>query len=311
MTKIKSNLDIEIPNVKAFCYETDEDLPQSHQQVLCIGKRGSGKTIAVVNLIKKLNYDRIFWISPTVKSNQTIMSMLKINEEDIYEDTDDITIPDQIKAEIVEEAKLYDEYHEKMRKYKLFIKQKENKNVIDDELLIEFFNPNTDEFEKPTHWLNGKRPHMVICYDDCLGSVLFSKGSRKITNMSILHRHLGAVTEGGGGALGASLFYLTQSYKTQTGGIPRSVRQQATSLIIFKTKNEKELLEIYEEVAGEIGKEEFYKVYEYCTAKEHSFLYIDLHKKSNHPSKFRCCFNEFVCINNKNKDLQNEVIKNT
>ena len=81
---VKCNLDIEIPNVKAFCYETPEDLPQSHQQVLCIGKRGSGKTIAIVNLIKKLNYDRIFWISPTCKSNQTIMSMLKIDDGEIY-----------------------------------------------------------------------------------------------------------------------------------------------------------------------------------------------------------------------------------
>ena len=120
----KSKLDIEIPNVRAFNYETDDDLPQAHQQVLCIGKRGSGKTIAVVNLIKKMNYDRIFWISPTCKSNMTIISMLKINEEDIYEDIDDISVPDQIKAEIELEAAKYDEYHRKMKKYKLFLKSK-------------------------------------------------------------------------------------------------------------------------------------------------------------------------------------------
>ena len=93
-------LDIEIPNVNALCYETDEDLPKSHQQTLVNGARGSGKTIAICNLIKKMKYDRIFWVSPTVRSNQTIMSMLKIRDEDIYEDIDDITIPDQIKAEI-------------------------------------------------------------------------------------------------------------------------------------------------------------------------------------------------------------------
>jgi hypothetical protein len=301
----KSNLDIVIPNVKAFAYETHEDLPQSHQQVLCIGKRGSGKTIAVVNLINKLNYDRIFWVSPTCKSNQTIMSMLKIDDNDIYEDIDDITIPDQIKAEIEEEARMYDEYHERMRKYKLFIKQKEHKNVIDDELLIEFFNPNTDQFEKPTHWLNGRRAHMVICYDDCLGSVLFSKGARKMTNMAILHRHLGSVTEGGGGALGASIFYLSQSFKTQTGGIPRAVRNNSTSLIVFKTKSDKELIEIQEEVGGEVEKNDFYKIYNYATAEPHSFLFIDLHPKTNHPSKYRKCFNEFICVN-ENSNLQNE-----
>ena len=296
------NLDIEIPNVKAFCYETDEDLPQSHQQILVNGARGSGKTLCIVNLIKKMKYHRIFWISPTCKSNQTIMSMLKINDEDIYEDIDDITIPDQIKAEIEEEARLYDEYHRKMEKYKMFVKQKESHHMIDDELLLEFFNPNTDQFEKPEHWLNGKRPHMCCVYDDILGSQLFSKGARKITNNAILHRHLGAVKEKGGGALGCSKFYLSQSFKTQTGGIPKAVRNNCTSLVIFKTKSDKELQEIQEEVGGEVNKDDFYKIYNYATADPHSFLFVDLHPKKNHPSKYRKCFNEFICVSSKEEE---------
>ena len=292
MTKCHT-LDIEIPNVRAFNYETGEDLPQSHQQILCCGARGSGKTIAIVNLLKKMNYDRIFWVSPTCKSNQTIMSMLKIDENDIYEDIDDITVPDQIKTEIEEEARKYDEYHRKMKKYKLFLKQK-NEHVIDDDLLLEFFNPNTDQFEKPEHYLDGKRCHMACVYDDCLGSVLFSKGHRKITNMAILHRHLGSVSEQGGGALGCSMFYLTQSFKTQTGGIPKAVRNNSTSLIIFKTKSDKELQEIQEEVGGEVSKETFHKIYNYAVAEPHCFLFIDLHPKKNHPSKYRKCFNEYI-----------------
>ena len=298
----KCHLDIEIPNVKAFNYETSEDLPQSHQQVQCIGARGSGKTIAIVNLLKKMNYDRIFWVSPTCKSNQTIMSMLKINEEDIYEDIDDVTVPDQIKAEIEEEARKYDEYHRKMKKYRQFIKQKEHKNVIDDELLLEFFNPNSEQFEKPEHWLDGKRAHMACVYDDCLGSLLFSKGARKITNMAILHRHLGSVNEEGGGALGCSLYYLTQSFKTQTGGIPKAVRNNSTSLIIFKTKSDRELQEIQEEVGGEVSKEDFYKIYNYATKDPHSFLFVDLHPKKNHPSKYRKCFNEYIVCEDTQKE---------
>ena len=291
-----SKLQIEIPNVRAFNYETDPDLPQAHQQVLCVGKRGSGKTIAIVNLIKKMKYDRIFWVSPTCKSNQTIMSMLKIDDSDIYEDIDDITVPDQIKAEIELEAAKYDEYHRKMKKYKLFLKQKQ-KNIIDDNLLLEFFNINTDEFEKPTHWLDGRRPFIAVCYDDCLGSLLFSKGARKIVNSGILHRHLGSVSEEGGGALGCSQFFLTQSYKTLTGGIPRAVRNNCTSLIIFKTKSDKELVEIQEEIGGEVSKDEFYKIYNYATADPHSFLFVDLHPKKNHVSRFRKCFAEFIICN--------------
>ena len=292
----KCKVDIEIPNVKAFAYKTDNDLPASHQQVLVNGKRGSGKTVSVINLIKKMKYDRIFFVSPTVKSNQTILSMLKIRDEDIFEDTDDINIPDLIKAEIENEAYEYDDYHRKMERYKLFLKQKKYDNFIDDELLIDFFNPNTDRFEKPEHWLNGRRPHMCIVYDDCLGSVLFSRGGRKITNMAILHRHLGAVDSEGGGALGCSIFYLSQSYKTICGGIPKAVRNNCTSLIIFKTKSDKELIELQEEVGGEISKEEFYEIYNYATGTPYSFLFIDMHPKPHHLSKYRKNFNEFIMI---------------
>ena len=302
-------LGIEIPNVKAFNYETDADLPQSHQQILVNGARGSGKTLCIVNLIKKMKYDRIFWVSPTCKSNQTIMSMLKINEKDIYEDIDDITIPDQIKAEIEEEAQLYDDYHRKMEKYKLFLKQKNN-NYIDDELLIEFFNPNSDEFEKPQHWLNGRRCHMCCVYDDILGSQLFSRGARKITSNAILHRHLGAVKEKGGGALGCTKIYLSQSFKTIVGGIPKAVRNNCTSLIIFKTKSEKELTEIQEEVGGEVDKDSFHKIYNYATADPHSFLFVDLHPKPNHPSKYRKNFNEFLCVDKQNQTTEFGTVSN-
>ena len=144
---------------------------------------------------------------------------------------------------------------------------------------------------------------MCCVYDDCLGSVLFSKGSRKIVNSAILHRHMGAVTEQGGGALGISQYFLTQSFKTHTGGIPRAVRNNCTSMIIFKTKSDKELAEIQEEVGGEVSKQDFYKIYNFATAEPHSFLFIDMHTKSHHPSKYRKKFNEFICIN-ENKEEQ-------
>lgn len=294
----KCNLKIELPNSKAFAYETHPDLPQMHQQVLCVGKRGSGKTVSVVNLVKKLDYDRVFIISPTFKSNAANMQLLAIDEGDVYEDTDDISVIDTIKEEIESEAKDYDEYHKRKELYKKFLKHKNSGNNIPDDLLLEFFDPVLQQFVAPFHWLNGKRPKLCLIYDDILGSQLMSKGARKVSNLAILHRHCGSVVSEGGGALGVSIFYLSQSFTINHGGIPRCVRNNCTSMILFKSKNEKEYDQISDELAGEIGKEEFKKVYDYATSEPHSFLFVDLHPKDNHPSRFRKNFDEFVVVNN-------------
>lgn len=299
MTKGKNkniSLAIEIPKGDAFAYETDPLLPKCHQQVLCNGARGSGKTVAVVNLIKKLNYDRIFLVSPTAKSNNAILSMLAIDPEDMYEDTDDITIVEQIKEKILEEAELYDKYHKEMERYKQFQKYL-NKNLtgIPNDLLFEFYDFSTKQFKNPPeHWLNGRRPMMCILWDDILGSKLFSKGIRSLNNLAILHRHLAPVEAEGGGALGVSNYFLTQSYTIQTGGISKAIRNNCTSLILFRTKNEKEYQQIEDEIAGEVGKEVFKKVYDYAVDEPHSFLFVDLHPKKEHPSKFRKRFEEFI-----------------
>lgn len=295
MTKNRNiSLKINVPNSSAFAHETHEDLPKMHQQCLCVGKRGSGKTIAVVNLVEKMNYDRIFVISPTFKSNSAIMSQLSIDEDDIYEDTDDIGCIDNIIEKINEEASEYDEYHKKMKEYKRFLNLQSKKEEIPDDLLLMFYDGMQDTFSKPEHYLDGRRPRLCLLFDDILGSKLFTKGLRKINNLAILHRHTGAVDSEGGGALGISVFYLTQSYTIQHGGISQCIRNNCTSLILFKTKNEKEFRKIQEECSGEIDKNTFTKMYEYAVEQPHSFLFIDLHPKEEHPSQFRCRFDEFL-----------------
>ena len=65
-----------------------------------IGPRGAGKTTAAVNLIERLPFDRIFVISPTMKSSAELMKRLKIDPQDVYQDPDDVSCLDQIKAAI-------------------------------------------------------------------------------------------------------------------------------------------------------------------------------------------------------------------
>ena len=74
-------------------------------------------------------------------------------------------------------------------------------------------------------------------------------------------------------------FFLIQSYKAQAGGISKCIRNNTTSLVLFKSKNETELKDVQQECSGEISEELFYKMYDYATLEPHSFLFIDYHPK--------------------------------
>ena len=292
------NLKIELPSSLKYKYDTPEMMPNLCTQLLCCGAKGMGKTIAIVNLVKKLNFDRIFLISPTAKSNHAILSMINIDEDDMYEDTDDLTIIDDIISKVEEEGKEYDEYHEKMKEYNEFNRKIKNNqfNLISDEDLETFMNDN-NEIIKPEHYLDGRRPKIACIFDDILGSFLMSKGIRKVNNLAIKHRHIAPVKAEGGGAVGISTFFLTQTFRCQSGGISKPIRSNCNSLIIFKTKNENEFNDLRDEVAGEIGKDLFTKIYEIATNEPHSFLFIDFNPKKEHPSRYRKNLDTFLIAN--------------
>ena len=48
------------------------------------------------------------------------------------------------------------------------------------------------------------------------------------------------------------------------------------------------------ELAGEVPKETFYKIYREAIIDKHDFLFIDLHPKPHFPSIFRRNFNQFI-----------------
>jgi hypothetical protein len=103
---------------------------------------------------------------------------------------------------------------------------------------------------------------------------------------------LGPLKEGG--ASGASLIFNVQAYKSAQNSIPKALRGNLTLLLHGKTKSERELLEIAEEFGSEIGVPQFLELYKQATDEPHSFLMIDLHPKSEHPSPFRKNLAEFI-----------------
>ena len=69
-------------------------------------------------------------------------------------------------------------------------------------------------------------------------------------------------------------------------------------MLLFKTKDEQEMADIASSVSGEISKEQFEDVYNYAMndPDPYPFLFIDLHKKSDHPSMFRIRFDKFIIL---------------
>lgn len=286
------NLAIKPPSGSAFGCETPPNMPKLHQACLVVGPRGSGKTTATVNLVERLPFDRIFVISPSMKSNKELMSRLKIKPEDVYEDPDDQSCLDKIKGAIEAERDDLEKYQEEMRRYRKLMKAIHSESSLfrlaEDDL--EKFYKDGD-FQAPKHKWNGRKPCMALIIDDAMGSMLYQR-PRKLNQFTIYHRHLGQLKEGG--ALGCSIFFLVQSYKATAGGITRAIRGNVTSMILFSNKNEKMLQEISEELAGEVAPETFFQVYKKAMQSKHDFLFVDLHRKPSAPSAFRRNLDTFL-----------------
>lgn len=76
--------------------------------------------------------------------------------------------------------------------------------------------------------------------------------------------------------------------------MPAAVRDNTTSLLLFRTKNDKVLKSIAEEVGDVVDEDAFRRVYETATHHgDHDFLFIDFSPKE--PEKrFRRNFEEYI-----------------
>ena len=105
-----------------------------------------------------------------------------------------------------------------------------------------------------------------------------------------------------GGAVGMSLFVSTQTFKSN-GGLNKAIRNNSTSIILFKTKDMSELHQIFDAFSGEIPVDRFFELYEQATAGDHDFLFVDLHHKKNvQPSGFRQNFDTYLIPDEKKSD---------
>ena len=290
--KVKG-MEIVPPKSESGLYETATMMPKMHQVCIAVGKRASGKSTGIINLIEKMNFDYVIAVSPTMQSNKELMD--RINVEHVFDDVDNPNVIDDVKKIVKDEADDLERYEAELERYNRLMKNIKSGNYMDEEALALFFSPDNQEFTKPTHRFNGRKPRIAVIFDDMLGSGIYSK-PRKLNALATYSRHLGQLNKGG--AIGVSIFFMIQSFKCQTGGLNKVIRNQCTSLLLFKTKDNQELKDVADSVGGEISEELFNKVYDEAIGdgSNYPFLFIDLHKKKEHPSMFRRRFDEFIII---------------
>ena len=94
----------------------------------------------------------------------------------------------------------------------------------------------------------------------------------------------------------STLFLLIQSFKCQSGGLNKVVRNQCTAMMVFRTKDAAEMEDIADSCAGEIDKATFMRIYEEAIGdgSGYPFLLVDFAKRKEHPSMFRRRLNEFI-----------------
>jgi hypothetical protein len=293
--------EITVPPSSNVPIHTSDNLFSHHVNMVVVGKRKSGKSVFITNYLRMLKdenkADRILVVSPTVLSNKALLNSLDIDDEDCFDPDDPDCIP-KIRNIIDEER---DEYVSELTKIKRY---EEFKKLYDGEIPIEKIDPYlfiefTDEMGqlmKPT-LKYGHRPCIHVFFDDCMNSPIF--GDKKLMNAAIRHRHIGGMPfvkndKEMCGAIGCSMYFAIQNLKSQSGSCPKSIRNNATQLVIVgKVKDEKELQDIYSSVAGEVSKDDFMKGYEYATKEPHNSFVIDLHPKKPH-QRFRKNLNEYI-----------------
>lgn len=251
-----------------------QHLPRNYIGCLSVGATGSGKTFAIVQLIRSMEiagiYDndskkvdiRTILIAPSAHANPVYKTLESLDQEDIHLDYSDGLIAD-IKEQIKEERENTEEYKEKLALYEKMLRMKHE----DDLTLEELFQLDQMNWQppEPPKYPNGCVVNLIL--DDLLGSEAFkSVGKSIVNNLWIQRRHFGI-----------NMYIATQNYKS----IPKPIRTNANVFFLFRFGNSKILAEdIYPELSRVLKDEkQFIELFEHATStNERDFLFIDLTK---------------------------------
>jgi hypothetical protein len=253
-----------------------DTIPNHEFTMGLIAPKGAGKTTTICNLLNfyKGYFHTILVFSPTVESdekwdwvkkqkllveNKPLKAWIKQKIRDHKDDEDKIVQGPKIDpileglanstekfSEVIPEDCFYDDYNDEAFQ-----------SIMKEQMMMIRL---LKKYDQPKYLAN----RILIIFDDLVGSSLFS-GSRAayFKGVNTRHRHYSA-----------SFIMVSQGYKE----IPKTIRTNWTSLIVFEIGNEKEVEVIYEEFSMGLKRDDWMELFQHAVDGDHSFLYINFQK---------------------------------
>lgn len=276
-TKIKTIQNTPIHDKNMDTRKIPAGLFNPHMTFMVSGKTGSGKSTAVIHMLKAYTNNKVFQkmvlISPTAAYDEKY-KLLPLTS--VYEDYSDGLLQ-EIMEEQKEDIENYKETEANIKLYKKFVNSTTKTRFSKDELLrlYNMLDPQTGEIVEPYQEYD-KLPYMVIILDDLGGTPAFRNGNNFLNSIVCKSRHY----------LTNFFFCVQHPYQC-----PRALRSQCSHTIIFQTKDKKLLEELARENCSHLTPEEFVRLFQYATNDTHDFMLCDFKK-----NEVRRNFDEIITL---------------
>ena len=137
-----------------------------------------------------------------------------------------------------------------------------------------------DNFQTALDSIANTGEKILFILDDVVNDMKKTMAIQTLLSKALMNRrHL----TGAGGS--TSFIITTQVYNK----IPAPIRKTASHIILYHTRNKKEIETIYDELIV-LPKDDFFEILKYCFDKRHNFIYIDINK--SYDKMFHKCFNQ-------------------
>lgn len=267
------SIDVRVPDLPSNSpfyanRKTPKNLPPLHLLNATIGARGTGKTSAVLKMLKAYvdcrSYDGIYWWSPTANREQKFRDFkaycerkgVKVTVFDRFTNDDLQGVIEHLRNEIDR----YRDYLRQLEIWNKFVRVKSTDAMTLDELI------ELDQmgWEKPTTEYKHGWPSHAAVFDDCGGQTAVYRSDCKgiVASTALLHRHVGL-----------SMFFLIQIV---ANGIPRGIRSNITCWQLFGCRSKKLQAAVAEELAFKVDPMTLIAAWDFATKDNpHDFLFMD------------------------------------